>query len=94
MQMPAHASDSGAYKCEGLPDCGFLVSDIKDEVLESLVCKYFGLKSSKSGWKYNKWTTPEQQAAILSLCQRVYEVEDIPNKEITLSFARGLILMS
>ncbi|KAG0568370.1 hypothetical protein M758_6G013100 [Ceratodon purpureus] len=92
--MPALTSDPGAYKCKGLPDSGILVSEIRDEVPVSVVCKYFGSKSSKSGWKYKERTTPEQQAAILSLYQRVYEVEDIPNKEITLGFAKGLILMS
>ena len=82
-------------KCKGLPNDGVVVSDIKDkDVPKSVVCKYFGPKSSKSGWKYNTLTTADEQDAILSLFQRVYEVEDMPNKEISLQFARGLILMS
>jgi hypothetical protein len=72
-------------KCEGLSNNGVIVSDIKDkDVPESFVCKYFGPKSSKSWWKYNALTTTDEQDAILSLYQRVYEVEDMPNKEISL----------
>jgi hypothetical protein len=83
------------FKCEELPNDGVIVSEIRDkDVPESLVCKYFGPKSNKSGWKYNALTIVDEQDAILSLYQRVYEVDDMPNKEISLQFARGLILMS
>ena len=85
--------EKGRYTCEGLPTGGILVSDIRDEVTETKVCKYFGPKSSKSGWRYQHHTTDAEQAAILSLYQRVYGAEEPPNKEITLSFAKGLILM-
>lgn len=70
------------------------MGDIKDDVPESLICKYFGPRTSKSGWKYNAKTTLEEQDAILSLYRRVYESREMPNKELTLQFARGLILMS
>jgi hypothetical protein len=85
---------SGRFIVNGVPDGGIIVGDIKDEVPESLICLYFGPKSSKSGWKYQCKTTPEEQDAMLSLYRRVYESQDIPNKEITVQFARGLILMS
>lgn len=39
-------------------------------------------------------TTVEEQDAILSLYRRVYEPEEMPNKELTLQFARGLIYMA
>jgi hypothetical protein len=58
------------------------------------MCSYFGPKSSKSRWKYQLRTSLEEQDAILGLYRRVYECQDIPNKEITVQFARGLILMS
>jgi len=55
------------FQCEGLPKGDIIVGDIRDEVPEELVCRYFGPKSSKSGWKYNARTTPEEQANILFL---------------------------
>lgn len=82
------------YICDGLPTGDILITDIREEVSEAMVCRYFGPKSSKSGWKYPAHTTEEEQAQILSLYRRVYEADDPPNKEITLSFAKGLILMS
>jgi hypothetical protein len=39
-------------------------------------------------------TSHEEHDAILSSYRRVYECQDIPNKEITVQFARGLILVS
>lgn len=74
------------------PSSGAVVEDIREEVPESIVNKYFGPKSSKSGWKYQKLTTPEEAAAIYDLWTRVYDDIHVPNKEITLQFARGLIL--
>ncbi|KAG0561773.1 hypothetical protein KC19_9G090800 [Ceratodon purpureus] len=82
------------YSCEGLPTGDLLISDIREEVSETTVCSYFGPKSSKSGWKYTAKCSDEEQAQILSLYRRVYETDEPPNKEITLSFARGLICMS
>jgi hypothetical protein len=52
MQMLVQTSNPGAYRCEGLPDSGILVNNIKDKVPESVVYKYFGPKSLKSRWKY------------------------------------------
>ena len=77
-----------------LPCEGLIVDDIKDEVPESVVSKYFGPKSSKSGWKYHKYTTPTEATAILELWRRVFDSDLMPNKEITLQFARGLIMQS
>lgn len=74
-----------------LPSSGAIVDDIR-EISESEVCKYFGPKASKSGWKYAKHTTPEEASAIYNLWTRVYDDKCVPNKEITLQFARGLIL--
>lgn len=86
--------ESRCFKVEGVPEGGILVGDIKDDVPESLICKYFGPRTSKSGWKYNAKTTLEEQDAILSLYRRVYESREMPNKELTLQFARSLISMS
>ena len=82
------------YTCEGLPTGDVLISEICDEVTETMVCRYFGPKTSKSGWKYSSFNNVEEQWAIFSLYWKVYDLEDPPNKEITLSFAKGLILMS
>lgn len=75
---------------------GVILGDLREkDISKSLVCKYFGKKSSKSTWKYiSEHTTIEQQATILKLYQHLYETEDMPNKEITLQFERDLILMS
>ena len=85
---------SARFLVDGVPQGGVIVGDIGQEVPESRICSYFGPKSSKSGWKYQARTSLEEQDAILSLYRRVYECQDIPNKEITVQFARGLILMS
>lgn len=82
------------YICDGLPTGDVLINDIREEVTESTMCRYFGPKSSKSDWKYSSNTTEDEEAAILSLYRRVYEADDPPNKEISLSFAKRLILMS
>jgi hypothetical protein len=74
---------------------GFLVEDITDaQVPESLVCQYFGKKSSKSGWKFQKHTSAEDATSIYQLWRRVFDSHFMPNKEITLQFARGLIMQS
>lgn len=86
--------EGSRYTCDGLPTGDVLISEIREEVSEATVCQYFGPKSSKSGWKYSSHTTVEEQSAILSLYRKVYEADDPPNKEITFSFAKGLILMS
>ena len=75
-----------------LPSSGAIVDDIRDEVPESVVVKFFGPKASKSGWKYARYTTPEEASAIHALWTRVYDDNHMPNKEISLQFARGLIL--
>jgi len=78
-------STSLGFECEFLSIEGTLVVDIRDDqVPESLVCKYFGLRATKSSWKYNLLTTEAEQSAILSLYRRVYHSIDIPNKEISL----------
>lgn len=59
-----------------------------------MVISYFGTKNSKSSWKYNELTMLAEHDAILALYCRVHEAEEIPNKEITLAFAKSLILMS
>ena len=50
----------------------------------SIVCSYFGQKSSKSSWKFNVDTTFEEQEAILELYECVYRTVKIPYKEISL----------
>ncbi|KAG0591096.1 hypothetical protein KC19_1G149000 [Ceratodon purpureus] len=86
---------SARFYVDGVPEGGIKVGDIGQErVPESMICSFFGPKSSKSGWKYQQRTSPEEQDAILSLYRRVYESQDIPNKEISVQFARGLILWS
>lgn len=75
------------------PGPGVCVDDIgKDQVPESMVYSYFGAKLSKSGWKYDCRQTSEQAAAIYDLWQRVYDERLMPSREISLQFARGLIL--
>ena len=85
---------SQRFVVDGVPEGGVRVGEIGQEVPESLICSYFGPRSSKSGWKYQQRCSPEEQDAILGLYRRVYECQDIPNKEISVQFARGLILMS
>lgn len=75
-----------------LPSSGLIVDEIRDQVPESLVSQYFGPRASKSGWKYCKRSTPEEAAAIYSLWTKVYDDTHMPNKEISLQFARGLIM--
>lgn len=75
-----------------LPSSGAIVDEIRDEIPESVVSKYFGPKASKSGWKYAKYTSAEEAASIYELWKRVYDDSHMPNKEISLQFARGLIL--
>jgi hypothetical protein len=82
------------FACDGLLVGDIIVSEICKEVPESLIVRYFGKKSSKSGWKYNILPMLAEQEAILDLYCRVYDTNDIPNKEISVSFAKGLILMS
>ena len=41
------------------------VIDIWDEVPETTICKYFGLKAMKPGRRYNIVTIVDKQAAIL-----------------------------
>jgi len=53
-----------------LPSTGLFVDNIRAyDIPESMVCKYFGEKSSKSGWKYNnsKKISVEEAASILDL---------------------------
>jgi hypothetical protein len=75
-----------------LPSAGAIVDEIREEIPESVVSRYFGPKASKSGWKYAKYTTTEEASAIYDLWTRVYDDLHVPNKEISLQFARGLIL--
>ena len=82
------------FVCDGLPTGDVIVSEIREEVPETMVCRYFGKKSSKSGWDYREHTTAAEQAAIKELYFRVYDCPEPPNREITLAFARGLISMS
>lgn len=58
------------------------------------VCAFFGPRSRKNGWKFASYTTPQVAQSILSLYRRVYRATKIPNGEITLQFARGLVLQS
>jgi hypothetical protein len=75
-----------------LPSASAIVDEIREEIPESVVSRYFGPKASKSGWKYAKHTTAEEASAIYDLWTRVYDDLHVPNKEISLQFARGLIL--
>ncbi|KAG0556225.1 hypothetical protein KC19_11G036400 [Ceratodon purpureus] len=75
-----------------LPCHGAIVDEIREEIPESVVSSYFGPKASKSGWKYARHSKPEEAAAIFDLWTKVYDDGHMPNKEISLQFARGLIL--
>lgn len=75
-----------------LPSVGAIVDEIREEIPESVVSRYFGPKASKSRWKYAKYTTAEEASTIYDLWTRVYDELHVPNKEISLQFARGLIL--
>lgn len=92
--MHAGTMEASRFICDGLPTGEVIVSDIREEVPESLVCSYFGKKSSKSGWDYRGHTTLAEQRAIKDLYFRVYDCPEPPNREITLAFARGLISMN
>jgi hypothetical protein len=85
----------GKYSSVLPPGPGVCINDIgPDQVPESEVIRHFGPKSSKSGWKYFCQQTPEQADSIYDLWRRVYNERLMPNKEISLQFARGLILQS
>jgi hypothetical protein len=78
-----------------LPSSGAIVEKISDsEVTQSDICSYFGPKFSKSGWKYLEHVTPSEAAFIQDLYYRVYGETNIPNKELTQGFAKGLVLQS
>jgi hypothetical protein len=79
-----------------LPSKGLCVDNIRAcDVPESMVCEYFGPKASKSGWKYNNPNKISAEAiSILDLWQWVYNTYDMPNKEIALQVARGIIMQS
>jgi hypothetical protein len=82
---------------KNLPSSGLCVDNIRAyDVPESVVYEYFGLKASKSGWKYNypKKISTEEAASIYALWQRVYDDKHMPNKEIFLQFACGIIIQS
>jgi hypothetical protein len=64
------------------------------DVTQKEISSFFGPKSGKNGWKYASYTTPEAAQSILSLYRRIYLTARIPNNELTLQFARGLVLQS
>ncbi|KAG0556780.1 hypothetical protein KC19_11G078700 [Ceratodon purpureus] len=94
MHLPPTMESRARFLCEGLPTGDVIVGEIREDVPETMVVSYFGKKSSKSGWDYRGHTTAVEQAAIRDLYFRVYDSPEPPNKEISLSFARGLISMS
>ncbi|KAG0597150.1 hypothetical protein M758_UG315500 [Ceratodon purpureus] len=94
MHLPPTMESRARFLCEGLPTRDVIVGEIQEVVPETMVVSYFGKKSSKSGWDYRGHTTAVEQAAIRDLYFRVYDCPEPPNKEISLSFARGLISMS
>ena len=76
---------------------GALVEKLTDgDITESEISRYFGPCASKSGWKFADpaFITAEEAASILSLYRRVYAQKNIPNGEIILAFARGLVYQS
>jgi hypothetical protein len=59
---------------KGLKNEGVFVSDISaEEVLQGLICETFGLKFSKSGWKYKRYTNSPTKNSNTDLYRRIYE---------------------
>lgn len=81
------------FKVDEVFNGGVVMNNIRYEVPETMICAYFGPKSNKSGWENQLKTFVKEQDAILRLYRRVKKSDDMPNKEITLQFVRGLILM-
>lgn len=87
--------------CKGferkLSNEGAMVEKLIDaDVTEAEISRYFGPRASKSGWKYAdpQFVTAVEAASIVTLYCRVYGQKTIPNREISLAFARGLVYQS
>ncbi len=61
------------------------------DVFETKVCKMFGAKFDKNGWKFKIHTNKEIQNLIIDLYKRVYEKRKDLNDTITLEFVHTLI---
>ena len=64
----------------------------KRDVSKEELAQAFGPKSSKNGWRYDYRLTPEAAREVEELYCRVTSKNKITNNEITLQFARGLLL--
>jgi hypothetical protein len=64
------------------------------DVSQKDISSLFGPKSGKNGWKYASYTIPKAAQSILSLYRRIYLTARIPNNELSLQFARELVLQS
>ena len=72
----------------GLDVLGLSKRDVNNEEL----AQAFGPKSSKNGWRYDYRLAPEAAREVEELYCRVTSKKKITNNEITLQFARGLLL--
>ena len=64
----------------------------KRDVSKEELGEAFGPKSSKNGWRYDYRLSPEAAREVEELYCRVTSKNKITNNEITLQFARGLLL--
>jgi hypothetical protein len=64
----------------------------KRDVSNEELAQASGPKSSKNGWRYDYHLTPEAAREVEELYCRVTSKNKITNNDITLQFARGLLL--
>ena len=62
------------------------------DVSKEELTQAFGPKSSKNGWRYDYRLTPDAAREVEELYCRVTSKKKITNNELTLQFARGLLL--
>ena len=78
---------------KGLRNTGLDVLRLsKRDVSKEELAQAFGPKSSKNGWRYDYRLTPGAAREVEELYCRVTSKNKITNNEITLQFARGLLL--
>ena len=77
----------------GLRNVGLDVLRISQkDVSKEELAQAFGPKSSKNGWRYDYRLTAEAAREVEELYCRVTSKKKITNNELTLQFARGLLL--
>jgi len=68
----------------------FLEHVLDEHVTTFETSSYFGPKLNKNGWKY-EYLEPSSTIQIKKLCQKVYNQEEVTNKQLSLKFVQSLV---